>query len=504
MSDITSKTAVELHKAFLNKELSAQEITQAFLDRINKYNKDVNAFITVTDDLALKTAKAQDEKLASGASEAELGKLSGVPLGLKDLINLEGYPTTAASKMLEAHKSAFNATITEKVLNAGAIPLGKLNLDEFAMGSSNETSAYGICRNPWNPEKVPGGSSGGSAAAVAAQLAPLTFGTDTGGSIRQPASYCGITGLKPTYGRVSRYGIVAFASSLDQAGPMTRDIKDNALLLEAMSGFDPKDSTSINTEVPNYLTELENGFAKTQSLKGLRIGVAPEFFVEGLNSEVKTAVENAINKYKELGAEIVEIKFDKIKYGLPCYYIIAPSEASSNLSRYDGVRFGHRDKEALNLNDLYFQSRSQFGAEVKKRIMLGVYALSSGYYDAYYKKAQQVRRLIADDFNTAFNSCDLILTPTAPATAFDIGSKSDDPVSMYLEDIMTVTINLAGLPGISMNCGFDSNNMPIGMQLIAPALQESRIYNAAYAFELNTDFNKLPNLDETLAKVALT
>ena len=496
MSELTNKTALQLNSIFLNKEASAQQITEAFLQRIEQYDKTINAFISVNGELALKRAQELDQKLAAGES---LGKLAGVPIGIKDLINLEGSETTAGSRMLNGYTSSFNATITQKVIDAGAIPLGKLNLDEFAMGSSNETSAYGNCKNPWDPNKVPGGSSGGSAAAIAAKMVPLAFGTDTGGSIRQPAAYCGITGLKPTYGRVSRYGIVAFASSLDQAGPMTQDVESNALLLEAMSGHDAKDSTSLENPVPNYLAAIEQGFKKTQSLKGLKIGIAQDFFVPELNSEVKAAVENAITKYKELGAEIIDISLNKIKYGLPTYYIIAPSEASSNLSRYDGVRYGLRDMDATSLSDLYPNSRANFGTEVNKRIMLGVYALSSGYYDAYYKKAQQARALIAEDFNIAFQQCDLILSPTAPATAFEIGSKTDDPLEMYLEDIMTVTVNLAGLPGISINCGYDSNNMPIGMQLIAPALEEARIYNAAYAFQSTTDFNKSPDMKSSKA-----
>ena len=490
-SDIIQKSALQLNQLFTTKQASALEITQAFLQQIETYDKDINAFISVNGDMALNRAKDLDTRLAKGE---KLGKLAGVPIGIKDLINYTGTNTTAGSKILAGYKSPFNATITEKILAEGAIPLGKLNLDEFAMGSSNETSAYGIVRNPWDLKCVPGGSSGGSAAAVAARMIPIAFGTDTGGSIRQPASYCGITGLKPTYGRVSRYGIVAFASSLDQAGPMTCNVEDNALLLEVMSGHDPKDSTSLDLAVPNYLEDINQGFKKTQSLKGLRIGIAPEFFVPQVKPEVRAAVEAAIRKYQELGAEIVDISLNKIKYGLPTYYIIAPSEASSNLSRYDGVRYGYRDKDATSLAELYPNSRSQFGAEVKRRIMLGVYALSSGYYDAYYKKAQQVRRLIADDFDTAFTKCDLILSPTAPATAFEFGSKSADPLEMYLEDIMTVTVNLAGLPGISLNCGYDSKGLPIGMQLIAPALEESRIYNAAYAFESTTGFSKAPSL----------
>lgn len=493
MSDLTSKTALELKEAFLNKEVSAVEIAQAFLNRIKKYDKEINSFIKVTDDFAISQAEKLDAKLANGE---KMGKLAGVPIAIKDLINLVGYETTAGSKMLKGHISKYNATITEKFLAEDAICLGKLNLDEFAMGSSNERSAFGIAKNPWDPKRVPGGSSGGSAAAVSARFAPLAFGTDTGGSIRQPAAYTGTVGLKPTYGRVSRYGIVAFASSLDQAGPMTRTVKDNALLLEAMAGYDPKDSTSINAPVPEYLKELEKN---NGDIKGLKIGIPQEFFAEGLSEDVRLHVNAAIEKYKELGAEIVDVNIPMLEYGLPCYYIIAPSEASSNLSRFDGVRFGHRDKDAENLMDLYLNSRANFGPEVKRRIMLGVYALSSGYYDAYYKKAQQVRRLIAEDFKKVFEKCDLILTPTVPNTAFEIGSKTNDPLSMYLEDILTVTLNLAGLPGMSINCGYDQNGMPVGMQLIAPALEESRIFNAAYAFESNTDFGKSPELDKTMA-----
>lgn len=491
MSDLTSKSALELNKIFTSQQASAEEITQAFINRIEKLDKNINAFISIDTQDALKRARAVDQKLKSGE---RTGKLAGVPVGIKDLINYEGTETTAGSKILVGHKSVYNATITNKIIQEDAIPLGKLNLDEFAMGSSNETSAFGNCKNPWNLNCVPGGSSGGSAAAVAAQMLPLAFGTDTGGSIRQPAAYCGITGLKPTYGRVSRFGIVAFASSLDQAGPMSRGVEDNALFLEAMSGHDPQDSTSLDLEVPEYLNALNQGFKRTQSLKGLRIGIAPEFFTESLNPDVKASIDNAIKQFTNMGAELVDISLNKIKYGLPTYYIIAPCEASSNLARYDGVRYGYRDMDANSLAELYPNSRSQFGAEVKRRIMLGVYALSSGYYDAYYKKAQQVRRLIFDDFQTAFSKCDLILSPTTPGTAFEFGSKSADPLEMYLSDIMTVTVNLAGLPGISIPCGFDSKGLPIGLQLIAPALQESSLYNAAYAFETSTDFLKTPNL----------
>jgi aspartyl-tRNA(Asn)/glutamyl-tRNA(Gln) amidotransferase subunit A len=482
---IIELSAIEIRDSFLAGEHTATEIIEAFINRINDFgnsDKCLNAFNRTTFDLARKLAKELDERKSAGEDLSTL-KLAAVPIGIKDLINLEGYETTASSEMLKGHKSVYNATITEKVLAAGAIPLGKINLDQFAMGSSNETSANGPVKNPWDYSKVPGGSSGGSAAAVAANLCPLTFGTDTGGSIRQPAAFCGITGMKPTYGLVSRYGIIAFASSLDQAGPMTRDVKDNALLMEVMSGHDPKDSTSIKEhEVENYLEYLENNYLKSKNLNGLKIGIAKEFSPDSLNSEVKSKLEMTIEKLKELGAEIVEISLEKIKYGLAVYYIIAPAEASSNLSRYDGVRFGHRNSEAEDLSDLYLKSRAKFGDEVKRRIMLGTYALSSGYYDAYYLKAQQVRKLIFDDFMKAFSECDLILTPTCPHAAFEFGGKSD-PLEMYLSDIMTVPVNLAGLPAISLNAGFDQDNMPIGMQLIGPALSEAKIYNAALALE---------------------
>lgn len=498
--DLSQHSAIELRDLFLAKQISALDIVKYFLNRIDKLNPSLNAFINIYPEMAIKRAQELDAKLASGSS---MGLMAAIPVGIKDLINYKDTLTTAASKMLANHVSVYNATITQKILDADAIPLGKLNLDEFAMGSSNETSAYGPVKNPWNLSKVPGGSSGGSASAIAASMLPLAFGTDTGGSIRQPASYCGIVGMKPTYGRVSRYGIIAFASSLDQAGPMSRNVRDNALLMQVMAGYDPLDSTSLNLPVPNYLEYMESNFAQKQSLKGLRIGIAQDFFVKELNSELRLSIENAIKHYQSLGAELVDIKLDKIKYGLPAYYIIAPSEASSNLARYDGVRFGHRDLEAQNLSDLYMQSRSYFGAEVKRRIMLGVYALSSGYYEAYYKKAQQIRTLIARDFDQAFQACDLILTPTAPSTAFELGSKASDPLEMYLSDIMTVTVNLAGLPAISVNCAYDSSSMPIGMQLIGPSLSEDKIYNAAYAFESTSDIASKclnPKVDELCSK----
>lgn len=482
MSDsITSKSAIELNQCFLAGELSAEEITRSFLERAEKLNKDLNAFISFCPDLALQKAKILDQRFAKGESPESLGRLAGVPIGVKDLINMIGTETTAGSKILQGHKSVYNATIVNKVVNAGAIPLGKLNLDEFAMGSSNETSAFGPCRNPWDLERVPGGSSGGSSAAVSADLVPLAFGTDTGGSIRQPAAYCGIAGLKPTYGKVSRYGIIAFASSLDQAGPMTKNVKDNALLMEIMSGYDSKDSTSINTPAEDYLSYIGNNFEKTGSLKGLRIGISDDLSAEHLDLDMRSAFDRAVKTYIDLGAELVNVRLPHIKASLACYYIVAPAEASSNLSRYDGVRFGHRAKTE-NLDSLYKEFRTQFGKEVQRRIMLGTYALSSGYYDAYYKKAQEVRRLIFNDFDNAFQSCDLIMSLTTPSTAFKFGAKSD-PLEMYLSDVLTVPVNLAGLPAMSLNGGYDKEGMPIGIQLIGRALGETTIYNAAFALE---------------------
>lgn len=479
---IINKSALELKESFLSAEISAEEIIKAFLERINQLDKgNINSFIHICDDLAIQKAKLLDSRLIKGEDKAKLGKLAGIPIGIKDLINMMGAETTAGSSILKGHKSVYNATVTHKAISEGAIPLGKLNLDEFAMGSSNETSAFGPCKNPWDINRVPGGSSGGSAAAVAAKFCPLAYGTDTGGSIRQPAAYCGLVGMKPTYGKVSRYGIIAFASSLDQAGPMTRTVKDNALLLEVMSGYDSKDSTSINTGTENYLEYIQNNFEKRESLEGTRIGVAKDFTPDSLDEDTKAAFGKAIKVYQDLGAEIVEIQLPKIKYSLACYYIIAPAEASSNLSRFDGIRFGAR-AEAADLDAVYKESRHNFGEEVTRRIMLGTYALSSGYYDAYYKKAQQARRLIFKDFENAFKTCDLIISPTTPSPAFKFGEKSD-PLEMYLSDVLTVPVNLAGLPGLSINSGYNSEGMPIGLQIIGKALDEKSIYNAAYAFE---------------------
>lgn len=436
---------------------------------------------------ALETAKNVDEKIAKGEP---LPPLAGIPLALKDNINLKDTKTTASSKILENFVSPYDATVSTK-LKENLIPiLGKVNLDEFAMGSSTENSAFKITRNPWDTNKVPGGSSGGSAAAVAGYEATLALGSDTGGSIRLPASFCGIVGMKPTYGRVSRYGLIAFASSLDQIGPFARNVEDTALLLEAISGHDHHDSTSLDIPVPAFSKALN------KDIKGSKVGVIKELLAEGVSPDVKNAVENAIKMYKELGAEIVEISLPLLEYSIGVYYILATAEASSNLARFDGVKYGHRTKDPKNLLEMYTKTRAEgFGDEVKRRIMLGTYALSAGYYDAYYKKAQQLRRLIKEDFDRAFEKVDILVSPTCPNTAFEIGSKIEDPLSMYLTDIGTISANLAGIPGMSLPCGYDSDGMPIGLQILAPALQEEKLFNMAYNFEQAAkDIQRQPNL----------
>jgi aspartyl-tRNA(Asn)/glutamyl-tRNA(Gln) amidotransferase subunit A len=454
-------------------------LTRSYLDRIGA-NKQLNAFITVDSDQALAQAKAADTMRSNG----EAGVLTGIPLAQKDIFCTDGLLTTCGSKMLGNFVAPYDATVISKFKQAGAVTLGKTNMDEFAMGSSNETSFYGPVKNPWNTDVVPGGSSGGSAAAVAAALAPAATGTDTGGSIRQPAAFCGITGLKPSYGRVSRYGMIAFASSLDQGGPMTRTAEDAAMMLNVMAGFDERDSTSLNEPVPDFTAGLNH------DLKGLKIGLPEEFFGDGLNDEVRKAVDAAIEEYKKIGAEVVSVSLPNSNLAVPCYYVLAPAEASSNLSRYDGVRFGYRAEEYGDLVDMYQKTRAQgFGEEVKRRIMIGTYALSAGYYDAYYLKAQQLRRLIAEDFRQAFELCDVIMGPTAPTTAFALGDKIDDPVSMYLNDIYTISVNLAGLPGMSIPAGFDSNGLPIGLQLIGPYLDEAKLLNVAHQFQQVTDWH---------------
>ena len=480
--NITELTVHELQEKLKNKELTITEITKAYVDRINEKEKDVQAFVTTLSDEAIKQAEEVQAKVESGEIT---GDFAGIPIGIKDNMCTKGVKTTCSSHMLENFIAPYDATVVENLNKENMINLGKLNMDEFAMGGSTEYSYFKKTKNPWNLNKVPGGSSGGSAAAVAANLVPWALGSDTGGSIRQPSSFCGVVGLKPTYGLVSRYGLVAFASSLDQIGPITKDVYDSAMLLNLIAGHDEKDTTSANIEKKDYTKCLKN------DVKGLKIGVPKEFFAEGINEEVKDSLEKAMEKYKELGAVVEEISLDIAKYSLATYYIVACAEASSNLGRFDGIRYGYRAKEFKNLRDLYKKSRSEgFGPEVKRRIILGTYVLSSGYYDAYYKKAQQVRTLVMNEFNKAFEKYDVILTPTSPTVAFDIGSKSDNPLEMYLADICTVSVNIAGLPGISVPCGVDSQGMPIGMQLIGNKFQEETILNAAYTYEQATKFRE--------------
>ena len=469
-------TVAELSKGLKNKEFSSVELTEHFLSRINQ--SDLNAFITVTDDLALDQARAADEKIANGNA----GILTGIPYAHKDIFCTTGVKTSAGSKILDPFISPYDATVSHKLNSADMVMLGKANMDELAMGSSNEKSYYGPVKNPWNKNKVPGGSSGGSAAAVAGRLSPFATGTDTGGSIRQPASLCGITGIKPTYGRVSRYGMIAYASSLDQAGPLTQTAEDAALVMNVMAGFDDKDSTSVDRAVPDYTKNLGN------SIEGLKIGLPKEFFSEGLDSSVAETIMAAVKEFEAMGASVQEISLPNSAHAIPTYYIVAPCECSSNLSRLDGVRYGYRCEDPKDLEDLYLRSRSEgFGAEVKRRIMIGAYALSAGYYDAYYLKAQKVRHLISEDFKKAFQDVDVIMGPVSPTTAFDLGSFTDS-VSMYLADIYTLSLNLAGLPGMSIPAGF-SNNMPVGLQLIGNYWSEELLLNAAHQFQAQTDWH---------------
>ena len=480
MNELLKKSATEQSQALKNKEISAVELTNAAFERIDELDEKLGAFNSLTKEIALNTAKKVDEKIAKGE---ELPLLAGVPLALKDNMNLKGSKTTASSKILENFVSPFNATVTEKLLGNLVPIVGKANLDEFAMGSSNENSAFKKVHNPWDLKKVPGGSSGGSAASVAACEATLALGSDTGGSIRLPASFCGIVGMKPTYGRVSRYGLIAFASSLDQIGPFARTVEDAANLLEVISGHDPKDSTSLDLPVEHYAASLNN------DIKGMKVGVIKELMTEGLSEDVQKAMERAIEDYKKLGAEIVEISLPNLKHSIGIYYILATAECSSNLARFDGVRYGYRTPDAQNLMEMYTKSRAEgFGPEVKRRIMLGTYALSSGYYDAYYKKAQQMRALVTQDFVEAFKKADILISPTCPNTAFDLGAKASDPLAMYLTDIATISANLAGIPGMSVPAGFDKDGMPIGLQILAPQLQESRLFNAAHKFERANDY----------------
>ncbi|RDH83035.1 MAG: Asp-tRNA(Asn)/Glu-tRNA(Gln) amidotransferase GatCAB subunit A [endosymbiont of Galathealinum brachiosum] len=474
-----TKTLSELSAMLEAGEVTSVQLTEHFLQRIKDHDAELNSFITVTAEQALESATAADEKRKSGNA----GPLTGIPFAHKDIFCTKGVKTTCGSKMLDNFESPYDATVVEKMQQAGVIMLGKTNMDEFAMGSSNETSYFGPVKNPWNTKAVPGGSSGGSASSVAARLTPAATGTDTGGSIRQPASLCGITGLKPTYGRVSRYGMIAFASSLDQAGPMAQSAEDCALLLNAMSGFDTRDSTSLEKDVPDYTADLN------KPLDGLKIGLPKEYFGEGLSEGTNEIVQKAIEEYKAMGAEIIDISLPNTHLAVPVYYVVAPAECSSNLSRFDGVRFGHRCEEPKDLEDLYKRSRGEgFGEEVKRRILVGTYALSAGYYDAYYIKAQQLRRMISDDFTKAFEKVDVIMGPASPETAFNIGEKSDDPISMYLSDIYTIAVNLAGLPGMSVPAGF-SNKMPVGLQIIANHFDESRLLNVAHQYQQQTDWH---------------
>ncbi|NRH27285.1 Asp-tRNA(Asn)/Glu-tRNA(Gln) amidotransferase subunit GatA [Pseudomonas sp. MS19] len=469
----------EIARGLAAKQFSAEELTRSLLARIQQLDPQLNSFITVTEDLALSQAKAADQRRADG----DTSPLLGAPIAHKDLFCTQDILTSCGSKILGNFKAPYNATVVEKLAEAGTVTLGKLNMDEFAMGSANESSHFGAVKNPWNLERVPGGSSGGSAAAVAARLLPAATGTDTGGSIRQPAALTNLTGLKPTYGRVSRWGMIAYASSLDQGGPLARTAEDCALMLQAMAGFDPKDSTSVDQPLDDYLAAL------TQPLKGLRVGLPKEYFSAGLDSRIADAVMAVVEQLKALGATVKDISLPNTQNAIAAYYVIAPAEASSNLSRFDGVRFGYRCENPQNLEDLYKRSRGEgFGAEVKRRIMVGAYALSAGYYDAYYIKAQQIRRLIKNDFVAAFNDVDVILGPTTPNPAWKLGEKNNDPVAAYLEDIYTITANLAGIPGLSMPAGF-VDGLPVGVQLLAPYFQEGRLLNVAHQYQQVTDWH---------------
>lgn len=484
--ELFKKTIHEINDLLDKKEIKVTEVTASVINRIDKVEKSTNAYLDLEIEGALEAAKAIDEKLQTRNKRSAL---EGISYGLKDNMCTKGILTTCASKMLYNFNPPYNAHVYDLLINEGGILLGKTNLDEFAMGSSTENSAFKVTKNPWDLTKVPGGSSGGSAVAVAADTAYYTLGSDTGGSIRQPGAFCGVVGMKPTYGLVSRYGLVAFASSLDQIGPFTKDVEDCALVLNGITGHDSKDSTSLKVDKINYTKNLKQG------VKGMKIGVAQAFFGEGLQPEVRKSLEDAIELYKSLGAEIVDVSFKYLDYALSAYYLISSAEASSNLARYDGIRYGFRAEEYDGLIDLYKKTRSQgFGDEVKRRIMLGTYALSSGYYDAYYKKAMQVRTLIKEDFDQVFKNCDVLLTPTTPTTAFGIGEKTNSPLEMYLTDIYTVPVNIAGIPGISIPCGLDKASMPIGMQLLGPVLSEETLLKTAWAFEneANTGNLKAP------------
>ena len=479
---IYSLSIKQIHDGIQSGQFSVMEATDAFLDRIERFNPELNAYITVTRD----TAKAQAVDIDNRIRKGELsGPMAGVPYALKDLFCSEGVLTTCGSKMLHNFISPYDAHVAEKLKAAGGVLLGKNNMDEFAMGSSNETSAYGVVRNPWDTERVPGGSSGGGAATVAARLAPMVLGSDTGGSIRQPVSFCNITGIKPTYGRISRYGMIAFASSLDQCGPMAPSAEDCAITLNIISGLDARDSTSVDLPVPDYTATLND------SIEGLRIGLPKEFFAEGLNAQVGAVIDRAIKEFEQRGAIIKEVTLPNSHLAVPVYYVVAPAECSSNLSRFDGVRFGYRCEDPKDLKDLYERSRWEgFGAEVKRRIMIGTYALSAGYYDAYYLKAQKIRRLIQQDFAEAFTEVDVIMGPSAPTTAFKLGAKKDDPIAMYLEDLYTIPVSLAGLPGMTFPIGFAADGLPVGMQLVGNYFQEARMLNIAHQYQQWSDWHQ--------------
>ena len=478
---MSNATLKELSAQLAAKACSSVELAQDLINKINILNKDLGCYVTVDAERTLAQAQAADARRAAGDAYV----LTGVPLAHKDIFCAKGWRTTCGSKMLANFVAPYDAHVVERCDAAGMVTLGKTNMDEFAMGSSNETSFFGPVRNPWDRERVPGGSSGGSAAAVAARLAPAATGTDTGGSIRQPAALTGICGLKPTYGLVSRYGMIAFASSLDQAGPMARTAEDLGLLLNVMAGHDPRDSTSLERPAEDYNRDL------VKPLKGLRVGLPKEFFAAGMTADVQKTIEAAIAEYRKLGATVVDISLPNMGLSVPVYYVLAPAEASSNLSRFDGVRYGHRAAEYTDLLDMYKRSRGEgFGAEVKRRILIGTYVLSHGYYDAYYIRAQKLRRLIAQDFAAAFKQCDVILGPTSPTTAFKLGEKSSDPVQMYLSDIYTIAVNLAGLPGMSIPCGFDGSGLPVGLQIIGNYFDEARMLNVAHQYQLATDWHQ--------------
>ena len=478
--ELQNLTIHQLHELLSKKEVTSKEITESVLKRIESVEGKVNAYTTLTHELAIKQATQADENIRQG----KLSTLTGIPLAIKDVLCIQGVKTTCGSKILENFIAPYDATVIKKLKEKDVVFLGRTNMDEFAMGSTTETSHFGTTRNPWDLERIPGGSSGGSAAAVSADECIAALGTDTGGSIRQPAACCGLVGLKPTYGRVSRFGLVAFASSLDQIGPMTKDVKDTAILMNDICGYDPLDSTSVDKEVPDYTQVLG------REVKGMSVGIPREYFIEGLDREVEEAIREAIKVLEELGMNIKEVSLPYTEYAVAVYYLIAPAEASSNLARYDGVRYGYRTQEDVGLLDMYKHSRSEgFGAEVKRRIMLGTYALSAGYYDAYYKKASQVRTLIRNDFEKAFKECDVIVTPTYPTTAFKIGEKVDNPLKLYLSDIFTIPANLAGMAGISIPCGLSSEGLPIGLQILANFFQEEKLLKVAHAYEQHTKWH---------------